>query len=67
MDIPEAMICQNFYWPRVRKVFRKEVKNCDTCQRKNGHKKYNKLSGKSADEIPCNILCVGLIVPLQSV
>ena len=64
MDITEAIICQPFYWPEIRDAVQKEVNNCDTCQRtKRSKKKYGKLPAKSAEEIPWNKLCVGLIGP----
>ena len=33
MDTTEAMIRQHLYWPYKRDADRKEVINCDTCQR----------------------------------
>ena len=49
MDRTEAMICQYLYWPEMRDAVRKEVINCDTCQRKKwSNKKYSKLPAKSA-------------------
>ena len=33
MDITEAMIRQYLYWPNIIDTVRKEVTNCDTCQR----------------------------------
>ena len=33
MERMEAMICQYFYWPDIIYAVRKEVSNCDTCQR----------------------------------
>ena len=32
MDIMEASICQNLYWPSIRKTVQKEVTNYHTCQ-----------------------------------
>ena len=31
----QAIICQHLYWPDIIIAIRKEVTNCDTCQRKN--------------------------------
>ena len=33
MKIMEAIIFQNLYWPDIRDAVRREVSNCDTCQR----------------------------------
>ena len=64
MDRTEALIRQHFYWPDIRYTFRKEVTNCDTCQRTNGSNiKYGKLLAKFAEEITRNKLCVYLIGP----
>ena len=35
MDRKEAIIFQHVYWPGIRYAIRKEVINCDTCQRTN--------------------------------
>ena len=35
MDRTEAMIRHHLYWPDIRDAVRKEVTNCDICQRKN--------------------------------
>ena len=49
MDRTEAMICQHFYWPGIRKDARKEVINCDNCERtKLSNIKYAKLTAKEA-------------------
>ena len=51
-----------FYWPNIRDAVRREVTNCDTCQRtKRSNKKWGKLPAKETEEIPCNKLCVNLI------
>ena len=64
MDRTEAIIFQHFYWPGIRYAVRKEVTNCDTCQReKSSNIKYGKLTAKEAEEIPRNKLCVDLIGP----
>ena len=58
----EEIICQHLYWPDIRDAVRKEVSNCDTCQRtKPSNKKYDKLPAKLAEEIPWNKICVDLI------
>ena len=58
----EAMIFQHLYWPNIRDYARKEVNNCDTCQRtKRSNKKYGKLTANLDEEIPWNKLCVDLI------
>ena len=45
----EAIICQRLYWPNIIDAIRKEVYNCDTCQRtKLSNKKYGKLPDKLA-------------------
>ena len=63
-DITETIICQHLYWPDIRYAVRKEVTNCDTWQRtKRSNKKYGKLPGKLAEEIPWNTLCVDIIGP----
>ena len=47
IDITYAMICKYLYWSGIRKSIRKEVNNCDTCQRtKLSNKKYCKLPAK---------------------
>ena len=33
MDRTEAMICRHFYWNNIRNAIRRELINCDTCQR----------------------------------
>ena len=33
MDIEKAMILQHLYWTNIIYAIRKEVTNCDTCQR----------------------------------
>ena len=64
MDITEAMICQIFYWNNIRYAIRKEVTNCDTCQRiKPSNKKYGKLQAKLAEEKSWNKTFVDLIRP----
>ena len=46
----EAIIFQHLYWPNIRYAVRKEVTNCDTCQRTNrSNKKYDKLPAKLAE------------------
>ena len=58
------MICQHLYWIDIRYAVRKEVTNCDTCQRtKRSNKKYGKLTAKLSEEIPRNKLFVDLIGP----
>ena len=60
----EAKICQNFYWPNIRDSIRKEVTNCDTCQRtRRQNKKYGKILAKLSEEIPWNKLYVDNIEP----
>ena len=50
MDRTEATIRQNLYWIDIRYDVRKEVTNCDTCQRtKRSNKNYGKLSAKLAE------------------
>ena len=62
MDRTEAMLCKYLYWPDIRDVVRREVSNCDTCQRtKRSNKKYGKLPSRLAEEIPWNKICVDLI------
>ena len=64
MDRMKATIFQNFYWPGIRNVLRKEVTNCDTCQHTTwSNIKYGKLPAKEAEETPHNKLCVHLIGP----
>ena len=47
MYIPEAMICQHFYWPGIREAVLKEVMNCDTFQStKWPNEKYGELTSK---------------------
>ena len=59
IDRTETMIHQNLYWPNIRDTVRKEVTNCETCQRrKQSHRKYGKFPSKLAEEIPWNKLCV---------
>ena len=60
----EVIIWQKIYWYIIGNAIRKEVTNCDTCQRTELSKiKYGKLSAKEAEEIPRNSICVDLIVP----
>ena len=40
MDRTEAMILQHLYWTDIRDAVRKEVSNCDTCQRTKRLKKW---------------------------
>ena len=62
MDRIEAMILQHLYCLVIRYAARKEVNNCDICQRKKrSNAKYFKLPTKEAAEIPWNKLCVDLI------
>ena len=49
MNRTEAMIRQNLYWPDIRYAVRREVTNCDTCQRKKTNKQYGKLPAKLAE------------------
>ena len=50
MDRTDAVIFQHFYWPGIGKSFRKEVNNCDTCQRKKwSNIKYGKLPTREAE------------------
>ena len=47
IDRTEGMIFQHLYWFDIRYAVRKEVTNCDTCQRtKRSNKKYGKLPAK---------------------
>ena len=58
------MILQHLYCLVIRYAARKEVNNCDICQRKKrSNAKYFKLPTKEAAEIPWNKLCVDLIFP----
>ena len=64
MDRTEAMIRQHFYWPNIRDSVRKEVINCDTCQRtKQSNKEYCKLPDNLAEEIPWDKVCLYIIYP----
>ena len=64
MDITEALILQNLYWPDIIDAVRKEVTNFETCQRtKQSNKKYGILPNKLAEEITWNKLCVYIIGP----
>ena len=64
MDITEAMICEHLYWPNIKYSARKEVNDCNTCQRtKQSNKKYGKLPAKLSEAIPRNRLCVHLTGP----
>ena len=64
MDTTKAISHQHLYWPYIRDAIRKEVTNCDTCQRtKRSNKKYGKLPAKLAEDIPWNKICVYLIGP----
>ena len=64
MNRTEATIRRHFYQPDIRDAVRKEVSNCDTCQRKiRPNKKYGKLPAKLSEEIPWNKLCVDLMGP----
>ena len=59
MDRTEA-----FLLARHQRFVRKELNNCDTCQRtKRPNKKCGKLPAKLYEEIPWNKLCVDLIGP----
>ena len=61
-DRTEAIIHQQLYWIGIRDAVRKEVNNCDTCQRTKGsNKKHVRLLAKLSEEIPWNKLCVDLI------
>ena len=48
MDRTEAMIHQHLYLPDIRDSVRKEVTNCDTCQR-------TKLSNEKDDKLPAKV------------
>ena len=62
----KAIIHQNFYWPGIRYAFQKEVTKYDMFQHtKRSTKRYGKLPDMSADEIPWNKICVGLIGPYK--
>ena len=64
MDRTEEMISQHLYWPIIRNTVRKEVNNCDTCQRtKWSNKKSGKLPAKEAEEITQNKIFVYIIGP----
>ena len=55
----EEMINQYLYWPDIIDAVRKEVSNCDTCQRtKRSNKQYGKLRAELAEKIPWNYICV---------
>ena len=63
MDLTEAMISQNLYWPRIIEAVMKEFFIFDTCQHKKiSSKSYVKLPAKVAEDIPCTKLCVDIIV-----
>ena len=50
MNRTEAMIRQHLYCPGIINSVRKEVSNCDTCQRtKRLNIKYGKLTDKEAE------------------
>ena len=62
MDRTEVMIQQHFFCIGIRYVVRKEVTNCDNCQRTNqSNKKHGKLTDKEDERIPWDKLCVDLI------
>ena len=64
MDRTEAVVCHHLYCLNIRDSVRKEVNNCDTCQRtKLPNKNYGKLPAKLAEEIPWYKLCLDLIGP----
>ena len=62
MDITEAMIHQHLHWTNIIDSVRKEVTNCDTCQRtKLSNNEYGKLPAKLYEEILRSKLCADLI------
>ena len=48
MDIKEEILCRNFYCTNIRNAVRKEVTNCDTCQR-------TKLPNEKDDKLPAKV------------
>ena len=60
--ITEEMICQHLYWSDIRNNVRKEVTECDVCQRiKWSTKTYSQLPAKLTEEITWDKLCVDII------
>ena len=58
----EAIICQQLYWPGLRKAIHMEVTRCNMCQiGKRSIKKYGKLPAKISKDTTCNKLCVDII------
>ena len=55
-----------FYWQGIRGDVKKELPNCNTCQRKKrSTTKNDKFPPKLADKITCNKLYVDLICPYK--
>ena len=66
LDLTEAMIIQNVYWPDIKYDFYREVTYCDTYQcTKRSIIKYGELPAKITEETPWNKLCVDLIGPYK--
>ena len=57
------MILQHLYWTDIRSAVRKEITECDVCQRTKQSNKYGQLPATLAEEITWDKIFVNIIGP----